>query len=84
MTTKERSIRISDLCDEHDCSDKIRKIHHDQYVNKRWLPHPPAAFVEWWKQRLEYKVSEVQPTPAWNCQWVQDEYMEAMGQGFAS
>ncbi len=49
-TRKQLADEIEDLCHEAGCKDKIRQVHSKQYVDKRWNPHPPRAFLSWWNQ----------------------------------
>lgn len=83
MTREERADFISDLCAEHNCSEKLRKIHFDQYVDRQWHPHPSKEFLEWFKTTEESRLFNVNPKVAWNCQRYRDEFMEAKQYGAA-
>lgn len=82
MSPKEQ---IDVLCDVHECQEKTRKIHFDLYVNKRWNPHPPSRFVQWWRSAgaryTEKKTgrgwSDIDEVRAFNCEAVRESYSEA-------
>ena len=76
MSREQRIREINDMCDQHGCSDKVCKIHFDQYVDRHWHPHPPAEFVQWWMQQHEYIQSEVLPKPAWNTEYYRAKFLE--------
>ena len=68
MATKTRqqlSAEIIDLCEQAGCSDKIQKIHHAQYVDRKWNPHPPQRFVNWWGAE-GWKRTEKKTDRAWS------------------
>ena len=74
--------QIGALCNYHECKPKIRKIHFDQYVYRRWNPHPPTRFVAWWK--LHPDVSEkTTALLAFNCENYRQQYLEAKEFGVA-
>jgi hypothetical protein len=82
-TRKALSDQISDLCDQAGCSEKIRKIHAAQFVDRRWNPHPPQSFVAWWANRPEHADSGVDASRAFNSQNFRDQFMEAKSVGAA-
>ncbi len=49
-TRKQLAGEIEELCEQAGCKEKIRQVHSKQYVDKRWNPHPPRAFLSWWNQ----------------------------------
>ena len=92
MATKTRqqlTDEIEDLCDIRVCGDKVRKIHRAQYVDRRWNPHPPKAFVTWWESvgMLDTEKatgqgwSHVAPTVAFNCEAAREIYSNAKQYG---
>lgn len=82
---------IDDLCEHHGCSNKIRKIHFDQYVFRQWNPHPPSRFVTWWQSEgpvfTEKKTARgwfgINTETAFNCEAVKESYHEAKSIGLA-
>jgi hypothetical protein len=50
MTPKEKAAKITRLCDKAGCSDKLRKVHFAQFVERGWHPHPPQTFFDWWSR----------------------------------
>ena len=75
---------ISDLCEQAGCNPKIRKVHREQYVHKRWNPHPPNRFVDWWNsggwRATEEKTNRswvgVEARIAFNCEAAREVYRE--------
>jgi hypothetical protein len=53
MKREDLENQIGDLCDQHGCNDKRRKIHFQQYVDRRWNPHPPLEWRLWWGKHPE-------------------------------
>jgi hypothetical protein len=88
LTRKEQ---IAALCEYHECKPKIAKIHHDQYVNRRWNPHPPRRFVQWWiKDGAKQTEGEtgrawvgIDPERAFNCEAAREVYGQAKSLGLA-
>ena len=86
MDSKEQ---IATLCAVHECSEKIRKIHREQYVNRRWNPHPPQRFIAWWAgdgPEHSYRNTGrawdgVSAVVAFNCEAVREVYREAKSYG---
>jgi len=84
-TRKQLADEISDLCDQNGCSDKIQKIHHAQYVDRHWNPHPPKHFVNWWgstgmeatKKKTGQAWADIDATRAFNCESAREVYREA-------
>lgn len=72
--------RIMALCEEHGCSDKIKKLHSAQYVDQRWNPHPPIEFRKWWKTQPDY-AQGIDAVRAFNCQCYRDAWSEAKTHG---
>lgn len=78
------SQQINTLCDVHECSKRIRKVHFDQYVNSRCNAHPPQAFVNWWARQGWHEVEEatqrawhgIEAVTAFNCEAVRAVYRE--------
>lgn len=77
-----KSDQITALCDYHECSDKKRKLHRDQYVKRGWNPHPPRRFLSWWNKDGP-KLTEaatgrgwalITATRAFNCEAVRQVY----------
>jgi hypothetical protein len=69
---RESRIKLAkELCDQHKCNEKVRKLHFDQIVNKAWKPHPPAAFVEWWKKHPENSIGAIR---AFNCTYYVEQF----------
>lgn len=83
--------RIDELCERAGCSEKIRKVHFQQYVHRRWNPHPPQKFLDWWNRDgavfTENKSHRawygVKPVVAYNCEAVREAYREARQLGLA-
>ena len=87
-----KSEQINALCDFHECNEKKRKIHFRQYVHKRWNPHPPRRFVQWWEkdggaifteQKTGRRWAGVETRVAFNCEAVREAYREAKQVGLA-
>lgn len=85
MTRRELEDQISDLCEQAGCSEKIQKIHKAQYVDRRWNPHPPQTFCDWWFS-VGGKQTEKRTGRAWvgidairafNCEAVRETYRES-------
>lgn len=83
MDRETRVRTITQLCDEYDCSDKIRKVHFDQFVDRGWHPHPPDSFDQWWRKHDDLKYGGIDVKRAWNCKRYRDEWMEAKSVGLA-
>lgn len=67
---REARIKLAkSLCDQANCTEKVRKLHFAQIVDKGWNPHPPADFLQWWKTHPERNIGAVR---AFNCA----EYVE--------
>ncbi len=49
-TRKQLTGEIEELCEQAGCKEKVKQVHSKQYVDKRWNPHPPRAFLSWWNQ----------------------------------
>lgn len=88
MATKTRqqlNDEISDLCDQKGCNDKIRRIHTVQYVDRRWNPHPPQRFVNWWgsgglketEKQTNRSWGDIDAVRAFNTEAVRQIYQEA-------
>jgi hypothetical protein len=43
------SDQIARLCKEAGCSDSIATLHRNQFIKKKWHPHPQKSFVQWWE-----------------------------------
>ena len=91
-TRRKREDVISDLCDQAGCNEKVRAIHRDQYVKRRYQPHPPSDFTDWWYQGGGWQFLEkvsgrgwcgVDAARAWNCDVVRQGYLEAKHVGVA-
>lgn len=72
------SDQILDLCSAHNCSEKVRKIHFAQFVDRGWHPHPPQEFYDWWKKHRDNVIRTV---IAFNTQIYYVEYLEAKQHG---
>lgn len=64
MDRETRTKLVNSLCEAAGCTEKVRKIHFHQFVDHNWHPHPPTAFVTWWKSHPENSIS---PARAFNC-----------------
>ena len=84
MTRDERKEEVAELCATHNCTEKLRKIHYDQFVDRYWHPHPSEEFLEWFKTLEDFRLFNVNPKVAWNCQRYRDEFWEAKKYGIAS
>ncbi len=82
---KKRTLEINALCDEAGCSDKIRKIHFEQYVDldRRWNPHPSKKFADWWKNHKDCVDHGIDVNRAFNCENYRQEFLEAKEIGIA-
>ena len=40
--------QIAQLCDEHGCDEKMKRVHRRMYVFETWNPHPSDRFKRWW------------------------------------
>ena len=86
-----RSEQIDVLCAVYECPLNIRKIHFQQYVNRRWNPHPPQRFLKWWagsgvlftEKRTCHAWALVGAVDAFNCEVVREAYREAKQLGLA-
>ena len=86
-----REDQITALCDYHECNKKKRVLHREQYVIKRWNPHPPTRFVDWWRgagvKQTEGETDRawlgVKPVVAFNCEAVREVYSQAKSLGIA-
>jgi hypothetical protein len=83
--------QIAALCAFHECKPKVAKIHRDQYVFRKWNPHPPQRFVDWWgtdgvaqtEKRTDRAWSAIDAERAFNCEAVREVYREAKEIGIA-
>lgn len=83
MDQKEkRRQEIDELCDEAGCSDKIRKIHFEQFVHRHWHPHPPKEFKDWWVCQHECEQG-MSVARAYNCQIYHQRFLEEKAVGAA-
>jgi hypothetical protein len=67
---------ITRLCKKAGCDAETSARHYEQLVKGGWNPHPPAAFVAWWKQHPES--SDLSVVKAYNCQSYLDQYVEQL------
>ena len=82
---------ISDLCDQHGCKEKAQKIHQAQYVDRRWNPHPPQSFVNWWglsgkemtEKKTDQSYQDIDAIRAFNCESVREVYREVKQYGLS-
>jgi hypothetical protein len=81
--------QIKALCDYHECSSSQRKLHYRQYVQRRWNPHPPEQFAQWWPA-VGWQQTEAATERAWkgvsiedafNCEAVRVVYREGKETG---
>jgi hypothetical protein len=40
---------IADLCRAAGCNEEQRLLHNEQFLKRRWHPHPPSLFRTWWQ-----------------------------------
>jgi hypothetical protein len=88
-TRKQLADEINDHCNHSGCSDKIQKIHHAQYVDRHWNPHPPMNFVNWWgstgaaatEKQTNRAWADIDAVRAFNCEAVREVYREAKSFG---
>ncbi len=78
MTREERIEEIAEICATHNCTEKRRKIHFDQYVDRAWHPHPSDKFIIWFQSQDDFLREKVNPKVAWNCQSYRDQWTEAV------
>lgn len=70
---REARIQLANsLCTTAGCNEKVRKIHFHQIVDHSWHPHPPQAFITWWKTHPESHWTEA--TKAFNCSLYQEQF----------
>jgi hypothetical protein len=67
---------IAKLCDLAECSEHIRQVHCQQYISRRWNPHPSQAFKEWWA-RHPHAQENIDVGRAFNCQQYRQEFLES-------
>lgn len=84
MDAKEkRKHEITRLCDQHACSDKIRKIHFEQFTRThQWHPHPSKDFLDWWTLHPDFQAG-IDAKRAYNCHCYRQEFLEARQIGAA-
>lgn len=73
---EKRKEAIAGLCDKAGCNENVRKTHFQQYVHRRWNPHPSEAFVKWWSKHRDFREG-VGVVTARNCHRYYDEFLEA-------
>ena len=89
MTRQERARDIKILCDKCGCSEKLRVVHFDQFVNHEWQPHASLRFKTWWFKQDEFKASQdkegigIKPAIAQNVARIWQAYLEAKEIGTA-
>ena len=76
MTRQERIEWIGRACDHHACSEKIRKLHFNSFVDDQWNCHPPKRFVEWWSRHPDC-LGGPSAVTAYNARSYRDQYDEA-------
>lgn len=76
MSREDRKNRITELCERAGCSDKLRKIHFEQYVDRHWNPHPSDAFRKWWSRHPDCGEG-IDVKRAYNCKRYVDEFFDA-------
>jgi hypothetical protein len=77
---EQRENFISDMCDQHGCKTRVRKIHFEQYVDRGWHPHPPQSFINWWNTTHPGEPGMVS---AFNSKFYLDQWEEAKQCGAA-
>jgi hypothetical protein len=88
---KELIEEISDLCEQHGCNRKTKKVHLSQYADRQWNPHPPQHFINWWgsvgiektEKRTKNAWRDIDAIRAFNCEAVRETYREAKQIGAA-
>lgn len=81
MTREERIRSISIICDKCGCSDKLSKLHFEQFVKHDWQPHASQRFKRWW---AKHPMNDgTPPVIAQNVKVYWDEYLEAKQIGAA-
>ena len=91
MNTADKISKIKRLCSATGCSDKIRKIHYDQFVNRSWHPHPPQRWEKWIHKHsvfqdmtYQHRTSEHEASvKLFNCATYYDQYCEQKEVGLA-
>jgi len=83
MTQLEKAKRIKIMCDKCGCSQKIREIHFNQFVNKHWNPHASIRFKNWWHSQPEFQDAGIQAVIAQNVDRIWEAYLEAKQIGIA-
>lgn len=68
------------LCSVHECKEKLRKIHRQQFIERRWNPHPPKRFKNWWNS---IDRDGIHVTVAFNSQSFREQFQEAKSFGLA-
>lgn len=75
MSKEQRARDVDEMCDNAGCSDKIRKIHYEQYVKRQWHPHPPKEFCDWWGGQYESRQG-IEAKRAYNCEVFRQRYLD--------
>jgi len=57
METQVLIREVDRLCEEAKCNEKLQRVHREQYILRRWNPHPPQSFVDWWHKHPDLKNS---------------------------
>ncbi len=81
-TRQRLSEEIESLCEQAGCKESIQKLHHAQYVDRHWNPHPPRAFLSWWNQdgpklthaATDRQWADIDAVRAYNCEAVRQVY----------
>jgi len=79
-----REAQIAAMCEEAQCSDKIKKVHEQQFLRRHWNPHPSERFQRWWMNRGKEDSqratgsawSDIDSVRAYNCERVREVWRE--------
>lgn len=81
---EQRKHEITRLCDQHGCSEKIRKIHFEQFTRTHpWHPHPTKDFSDWWSTHPDFLHAGIDAKRAFNCQSYVNQFFDARQIGAA-
>jgi hypothetical protein len=77
MTRKQRIETITRLCNQAGCSEKLKKIHFEQFVDRDVHPHPPESFIAWFNRHPDNVGADGSGARTfWNTSRYYEQFME--------